>query len=84
MRLPTTPNVGIEYVPQLVPAVPQLYDEPLKFPPSEVFIKGYIRSYANIIGSDVDEMLNSYEESIGNKLIEKDPNSESTNTVKKY
>ena len=52
--------------------------------PGEVFIKGYIRSYANIIGSDVDEMLNSYEESIGNKLIEKDPNSESTNTVKKY
>ena len=54
--------------------------------PSEVFIKGYIRSYANIIGSDVDEMLNSYEESIGNKLIEKGPNSKSksTNTVKKY
>ena len=54
--------------------------------PSEVFIKGYIRSYANIIGSDVDEMLNSYEESIGNKLIEKGPNSKSksTNIVKKY
>ena len=41
--------------------------------PGEVFIKGYIRSYANIIGSDVDEMLNSYEESIGNKLIKKGP-----------
>ena len=52
--------------------------------PSEVFIKGYIRSYANIIGSDADEMLNSYEESIGNKLIEKGTNSKSTNTVKKY
>ena len=54
--------------------------------PSEVFIKGYIRSYANIIGSDADEMLNSYEESIGNKLIEKGPNSKSksTNIVKKY
>ena len=54
--------------------------------PGEVFIKGYIRSYANIIGSDVDEMLNSYEESIGNKLIEKGPNSQSksTNTAKKY
>ena len=52
--------------------------------PGEVFIKGYIRSYANIIGSDVDEMLNSYEESIGNKLIEKGPNSKSTNTAKKY
>ena len=53
--------------------------------PGEVFIKGYIRSYANIIGSDVDEMLNSYEESIGNKLIEKNPNSQtqSTNTIKK-
>ena len=54
--------------------------------PGEVFIKGYIRSYANIIGSDVDEMLNSYEESIGNKLIEKgtDSQSKSTNTAKKY
>ena len=54
--------------------------------PGEVFIKGYIRSYANIIGSDVDEMLNSYEESIGNKLIEKGPNSQSklTNAAKKY
>ena len=54
--------------------------------PGEVFIKGYIRSYANIIGSDVDEMLNSYEESIGNKLIEKSPNSQSKSTKpeKKY
>ena len=54
--------------------------------PGEVFIKGYIKSYANIIGSDVDEMLNSYEESIGNKLIEKGPNaqSKSPNTAKKY
>ena len=54
--------------------------------PGEVFIKGYIRSYANIIGSDVDEMLNSYEESIGNKLIEKGLNSQSKSsiTVKKY
>ena len=54
--------------------------------PGEVFIKGYIRSYANIIGSDVDEMLNSYEESIGNKLIKKGPNSQpkSTIAVKKY
>jgi cytoskeleton protein RodZ len=30
--------------------------------PGEVFIKGYIRSYANIIGSDVEEMLNIYKE----------------------
>jgi cytoskeleton protein RodZ len=35
--------------------------------PGKVFIKGYIRSYANIIGSDVEEMLNIYEESVGNK-----------------
>ena len=61
-----------------------LEDNRLDELPGEVFIKGYIRSYANIIGSDVDEMLNSYEESIGNKLIEKGPNSKSTNTVKKY
>ena len=54
--------------------------------PGEVFIKGYIKSYANIIGSDVDEMLNSYEESIENKLIEKGRNSQSKspNTAKKY
>jgi cytoskeleton protein RodZ len=30
--------------------------------PGEVFIKGYIRSYANIIGSDFEEMLNIYKE----------------------
>ncbi len=35
--------------------------------PGEVFIKGYIRSYANVIGSDVEEMLNIYEESVGRK-----------------
>ncbi len=38
--------------------------------PGEVFIKGYIRSYANTIGSDVEEMLNIYEESVGNKSVE--------------
>ena len=32
--------------------------------PGEVFIKGYIRSYANTIGSDVEEMLNIYNESV--------------------
>ena len=36
--------------------------------PGEVFIKGYIRSYANIIGSDEEEVLNIYEESVGNKI----------------
>ncbi len=33
--------------------------------PGEVFIKGYIRSYANAIGSDVDEVLNIYDDEIG-------------------
>ena len=32
--------------------------------PGEVFIKGYIRSYANTIGSDVEELLNIYKESV--------------------
>jgi cytoskeleton protein RodZ len=32
--------------------------------PGEVFIKGYIRSYAKIIGSDVEELLNIYKESV--------------------
>ena len=43
--------------------------------PGEVFIKGYIRSYANTIGSDVEEMLNIYEESVGNKNIENNSDS---------
>jgi cytoskeleton protein RodZ len=42
--------------------------------PGEVFIKGYIRSYANIIGSDVEEILNIYKEYLGNK-IENTPDS---------
>jgi cytoskeleton protein RodZ len=37
--------------------------------PGEVFIKGYIRSYANIIGSDAEEVLNIYEEYLGNKIV---------------
>jgi cytoskeleton protein RodZ len=36
--------------------------------PGEVFIKGYIRSYANIIGSDAEEFLYIYEEFVGNKI----------------
>jgi cytoskeleton protein RodZ len=36
--------------------------------PGEVFIKGYIRSYANIIGSDVEEVLNIYKEYAGNNI----------------
>ncbi|MBT5867867.1 MAG: helix-turn-helix domain-containing protein [Nitrospinaceae bacterium] len=35
--------------------------------PGEVFIKGYIRSYAETIGSDAEEMLNIYKESVGGK-----------------
>ncbi len=42
--------------------------------PGEVFIKGYIRSYANTIGSDEEEMLNIYEESVGKKSKENNPN----------
>ena len=36
--------------------------------PGEVFIKGYIRSYADTIGSDPEETLNVYEEFVGNKV----------------
>jgi cytoskeleton protein RodZ len=32
--------------------------------PGEVFIQGYIRSYAKIIGSDVEELLNVYKECV--------------------
>ncbi|PIP74107.1 MAG: hypothetical protein COW89_00940 [Nitrospinae bacterium CG22_combo_CG10-13_8_21_14_all_47_10] len=32
--------------------------------PGEVFVKGFIRSYANTIGSDVEEILNIYKESV--------------------
>ena len=39
--------------------------------PGEVFIKGYIRSYADIIGSDPEETLNVYEEFVGNKVPER-------------
>ena len=33
--------------------------------PGEVFVKGYIRSYARVIGSDSEEMVNVYDESVG-------------------
>ena len=36
--------------------------------PGEVFIRGYIRSYADTIGSDPEETLNVYEEFVGNKV----------------
>ena len=49
--------------------------------PGEVFIKGYIRSYANTIGSDVEEMLNIYEESVGNKINEKNTDLPSASTI---
>ena len=51
--------------------------------PGEVFIKGYIRSYANIIGSDVEEMLNIYEESVGNKIENSSDSVSSSNTSAK-
>ena len=38
--------------------------------PGKVFVIGYIRSYANTIGSDVEEILNIYEESVGYKTTE--------------
>ena len=44
--------------------------------PGKVFIKGYIRSYATTIGSDVEETLNIYEESVGDKPPESISNSE--------
>ena len=46
--------------------------------PGEVFIKGYIRSYANIIGSDVEEILNIYEESVRLKNQENLPQEKSS------
>jgi cytoskeleton protein RodZ len=36
--------------------------------PGEVFIKGYIRSYANIIGADIEEVLNIYKEYVNNNI----------------
>ncbi len=33
--------------------------------PGEVFVKGYIRSYAKVIGFDSEEMVNAYDESVG-------------------
>jgi cytoskeletal protein RodZ len=51
--------------------------------PGEVFIKGYIRSYANIIGSGVEEMLNIYEESVGNKIENSSDSVSSSNTSAK-
>lgn len=33
--------------------------------PGEVFIKGYIRSYAKVIGFDSEEMVNAYDETVG-------------------
>ncbi len=33
--------------------------------PGEVFVKGFIRSYAKVIGFDAEEMVNAYDESVG-------------------
>lgn len=50
--------------------------------PGEVFIKGYIRSYANTIGSDVEEMLNIYKESVELNKQENIPQATSSFTAK--
>jgi len=39
--------------------------------PREVFVRGYIRSYANCIGADEEEMLMAYDEVIGKPRKEK-------------
>jgi len=39
--------------------------------PGEVFIKGYIRSYAKILGTNVDEILATFNESVGKAREEK-------------
>ena len=49
--------------------------------PGKVFIKGYIRSYANTIGSDVEETLNIYEESVGDKSPDPITDSEPTQKI---
>ncbi len=49
--------------------------------PGEVFVKGYIRSYANTIGSDVEEMLNIYKESVEFKNQESIPQKTSALTT---
>jgi len=38
--------------------------------PGEVFIKGFIRSYAKAIGSNVDELLVAYDETVGRERQE--------------
>ena len=38
--------------------------------PGEVFVKGYIRAYAKSIGTDADEILNTYEHTIGRDRLE--------------
>ncbi|MFQ5481418.1 MAG: helix-turn-helix domain-containing protein [Nitrospinaceae bacterium] len=38
--------------------------------PGEVFIKGFIRSYAKAIGANVEEMLMAYDESAGRERVE--------------
>ena len=49
--------------------------------PGEVFIKGYIKSYAHTIGSDPEETLNAYEEFAGNKVVEKNIDSANPSNI---
>lgn len=39
--------------------------------PGEVFIKGFIRSYGRAIGANVNELLETYDQTVGNERIEK-------------
>lgn len=38
--------------------------------PGEVFVKGFIRSYAKVIGFDAEELVNAYDESVGRERKE--------------
>jgi len=49
--------------------------------PGEIFIKGYIKSYADTIGSDPEETLNAYEEFVGNKVVEKNLDSANPSNI---
>jgi cytoskeleton protein RodZ len=51
--------------------------------PGEVFIKGYIRSYANIIGYDVEEVLNIYKDCVDNNIEKSSDSVISSNTSAK-
>ncbi|MFQ5450413.1 MAG: RodZ domain-containing protein [Nitrospinaceae bacterium] len=54
--------------------------------PGEVFIKGYIRSYAKAIGSSAEDMINTYDDTVGKNRradIEKTRASKNNSAMKK-